>query len=428
MFGLFGKNKKDKYTTGYLESLASDSENITFFPFFDEKMLDEEEEGIEELKEAGEAEETGTVEERYPVEDVPLHTLEQKKEYVSACCERIVEADKRIEELKVEYRAVNNYLSDITKIENLPDAEAASVLDYAKRVIVLEKDRKDFGRSMSKLTDKQYRHMREIEPEIKDILRQMSEEEKRCETIKTDMKYLEGERMTLILERKDMKQRLENIRKTSILSTVAFASAFVLLLILAFNGYGSATYWMYGLVACAAVYVFAAFLMFENATIRLREDERKLNRAILLLNKRKIKYVNVVNTLEYMYEKHGVKSAFQLNKVWGAFIRLKKEQEVYNKASARLLEAEDGLVDTLKKMGIKDYNIWVNQAYAIIDAREMEELKQSLNHRRMKLKRSLDYNRDSIQAAKADIKRVVLAERKHAEELMKIVDGIDENS
>ena len=125
-----------------------------------------------------------------------------------------------------------------------------------------------------------------------------------------------------------------------------------------------------------------------------------------MLNKVKIKYVNVVNRLEYVYELHGVKSAYQLNKMWGVYLRLQKEHEVYNKATNRLIEAEEDLVDLLKFFDVKDAGIWVNQAYAIIDKGEMEEIKSSLNKRRSKLKSSMDYNQDLMLKTQEEIKLI----------------------
>lgn len=133
---------------------------------------------------------------------------------------------------------------------------------------------------------------------------------------------------------------------------------------------------MYGLVAIAAVFIGIIFGMYNKTVYELKLAEARLNKAITLLNKVKIKYVNVVSRLEYAYEKHSVKSAYQLNKLWSVYLKLQKEHEVYNKASNRLIEAEESLVALLKQMDIRDSNVWVSQAYAIVDRRKWKRLKQ----------------------------------------------------
>ncbi len=415
--------KKDKFNTDYLEQLR-------------QKNSTGDKRGAQQADShtaQGEGGENGTVEipdsnelqSSMSIEKPEVKTTDQKKDYIENCCDRIVTAGKRMDELKIEYQAVNHYLNDIHLIENMPDPQKEQLLGYAKKVVVLEKDRKDFGRSMSKLTNQQYSHMRECEDNIRDILKNIADDEKYCETVKTDMRYLEGERAALIFEKKEMKNRLYIINGASKIGIAAFAAAFIFLMVLGI-GYGAdVSLFMYGLVAIAAVFIGIIFGMYNKTVYELKLAEARLNKAITLLNKVKIKYVNVVSRLEYAYEKHGVKSAYQLNKLWSVYLKLQKEHEVYNKASNRLIEAEESLVALLKQMDIRDSNVWVSQAYAIVDRREMEEIKTSLNKRRHKLKTSLDYNNNTILKAKEEIKMLILGDKEHARELMAVMDAYD---
>lgn len=415
--------KKDKYSTDYLEQIRQ--KNRIGEDGTEEDRLEQPGTAMNEPEEFVVIPDSQKLQTAMQPEKPDIRTIEQKKDYIENCCDRIVTANKRIDELKVEYQAVNHYLNDIHLIENLPRQQGEQLLNYAKKVIVLEKDRKDFSRSMSKLTNWQYSHMRECEDDIREILKNISEDEKYCETVKTDMRYLEGERAGLIFEKKEMNNRLYLINGISKIGIVAFAALFVFLIVLGL-GYGKDTsMWLYGVVAIAAVFIAVIFGVHNKAMYELKLAELRLNKAIALLNKVKLKYVNVVSRLEYSYEKHGVKSAYQLNKLWGAYLKLKKEHEVYNKASNRLIEAEEGLVELLKQMDIRDANVWISQAYAIVDRREMEEIKLSLNKRRHKLKSSLDYNSDSIIKAQEEVKRLVLSDKEYAKELMAVMDAYD---
>lgn len=340
------------------------------------------------------------------LEKFQAKTPEEKRLYLESCQERIDGTRQRLEELKREYTAVNRYLSDIHLIETMPEPQSEKLLNLAKKVIVLEKDRKEFGRSMSKLSNRQFSHMRECEPEIQNILKNMAEDEKYCETVKTDMRYLEGERAALMYEKQELTDRLYLVKGISKIGIIAFAAVFLFLVVLQFGYNLPVDMIMYGELAVMAIFIAVIFIVHGNAERELGATESKLNRAILLLNKVKIKYVNVVNRLEYVYELHGVKSAYQLNKMWGVYLRLQKEHEVYNKATNRLIEAEEDLVNLLKFFDVKDAGIWVNQAYAIIDKGEMEEIKSSLNKRRSKLKSSMDYNQDLMLKTQEEIKLI----------------------
>lgn len=413
---MFGKRRKqskeNRYNKDYLEQYILEDG--------DESDLSEQKNDIlTNIPKSSELE--STMEPEKP----DIRTLDEKKEYIENCCDRIVTSNNRIDELKIEYQAVNQYLNDIHLIENMPDQQKEQLLNYAKKVIVLEKDRKDFGHSMTKLTNQQYSHMCECEDDIKDILKNMSEDEKYCETVKTDMRYLEGERLALNFERKEMKNRLYLMNGASKIGIAAFVVLTLFLMVLRF-GYGANTgMLMYGLLAIAAVFILVIVLLHNKTVYEQQLTETRLNRAIYLLNKVKIKYVNVVSRLEYAYEKHGVKSAYQLNKIWGIYLKIQKEHEVYNKASNRLIEAEDGLTSLLKQMDVKDANIWIHQAYAIVERREMEETKTRLNMRRNKLKSSLDYNSESILKAQEEIKNIVLSNKEYARELAAVIDAFD---
>lgn len=395
---------------------------------FFRRKHDEDEEYLEELEIADITEIENFKEEEVKVKPEPMviDSLESKKQAVENCCDRISTANLRMAELKLEYKAVNSYISDIQIIESLPENGYKKLIDCAKKVVVLEKDRKDFGKSMTKLSSKQYRNMRENEDEIKTIFKQMVEDEKYCQSVKTDMRYLEGERIALKMDLKEQKNLLYVLSGISKIGIVSFIILMVFFAVLTY-GYDANLYnAMYYVIGAGVVFTAVVFYLRTRTETNMKLTRLKLNRAIGLLNKVKIKYVNVASRLSYTYEKHGVKSSYQYNKVWSAYLTLKKEQEVYNKASNRLIEAESELVSILESANLKDASIWINQSYALVDPAEMSDIKIHLEKRRTKLKSSLDYNMDVIDKSRDEIKTIVLSNKQHAGELMKILDSYEE--
>lgn len=359
-------------------------------------------------------------------EPMKVQTLEQKKQTIENCCDRITSANSRIGELKMEYQAVNSYLSDIQLIEDLPQTSAEKLVACAKKVVVLDKDRRDFGRSMSKISDKHFNHMRECEDEIKDILSQMSEDEKYCESVRTDMKYLEAEKSGYKFQINHLKNKLYLINGISKIGIIAFMVLMIVFFVLNYN-YGKDTSMLiYGLVGITAIFAAGLYLVYNDAVNELKMAEIKQNRVIGLLNKVKIKYVNVAGRLSYAYEKHGVKSSYQLGKIWGAYLTQKKEHEVYNRASARLIDSESELVKILEQAGVKDTSVWINQVYSLVDHSELEEMKSLLIKRHNKLKSSLDYNTDIVDKAREEIKDIIINDTENATKLMGILDAYDE--
>lgn len=403
---LFGKRKKkSKYSTEFLDEIRlKELQN-------NDAVLKKTETGETICSDEGETED--------------IKTLDEKKQFIINCCDRIAESNKRVNEQIKEYEAVNSYISDIQTIENLPEAQAKEVNYLAKKVVVLEKDRKDFGHSMSKLTNRQFSHMREHEDDITNILKNMSEDEKYCETVKTDMRYLEGEKAALIFEKKEMKNRLYLIKGAARIGFIAFAILIILLLVINFSYNYDTSIYMYIVIGFTTVFSGGLFIIHNKTVYELKLAETRLNRAIGILNKIKIKYVNVVSRLEYSYEKHQVKSSYQLSKIWGTYLQLQKEHQVYNRASAKLIEAEEQLVALLTKYNVKDSNVWINQVYALVDKSEMSEIKNHLNKRREKIKSSFDYNKQVSEKAGEDIKKIVLGDKDNARELMAIIDAYE---
>ena len=68
-----------------------------------------------------------------------------------------------------------------------------------------------------------------------------------------------------------------------------------------------------------------------------------LNRANVLLNKVKIKFVNTTNALDYSYEKYGVNSSLEMRHIWEKYSYEKEKERRYRKNSQLLAGYEDNL-------------------------------------------------------------------------------------
>lgn len=180
---------------------------------------------------------------------------------------------------------------------------------------------------------------------------------------------------------------------------------------------------IYAIVAAAAVLVALIFGLHRKTLYDIRYTELKINRAITMLNKVKIKYVNVASRLEYEYEKYGVKSSVQLSRFWNQYLQENKRREVYKRTSEKLIDAEEDLVRELSKYNVKDPDIWIQQAYMLIDPAELDGLLHKLEKRRQKVKVTMDYNLDVIDKSKYAIQEFIDRNRKYAREIMNVIDS-----
>ena len=155
--------------------------------------------------------------------------------------------------------------------------------------------------------------------------------------------------------------------------------------------------------------------------------ENGINRIILLQNKVKIRYVNNTNLLDYLYLKYGVKSRQELETLWNDYKLEKDEREKIRRAEIDLDYTQQELLGMLKCYQIKDPAIWLHQTEAILDHKEMVEIRHNLIIRRQSLRRRMDYNKEVVAGtSEKEIKQLVEKYPRYAREVMETVDEYDQ--
>ncbi|MBR1692022.1 MAG: hypothetical protein IJ711_04530, partial [Lachnospiraceae bacterium] len=71
---------------------------------------------------------------------------------------------------------------------------------------------------------------------------------------------------------------------------------------------------------------------------------------------------------------------------------------------------------------LHDPLIWTRQAEAILDSREMVEVRHNLITRRQKLRRQMDYNQQLAQNAQEEVKQLAGLYPQYAPEIMEMVE------
>ena len=85
-----------------------------------------------------------------------------------------------------------------------------------------------------------------------------------------------------------------------------------------------------------------------------------------------------------MCSKYDISNSVEFEKVWRQYIQVKEDEEALE-VNRQELEEQTGLMtELLKAYGLRDTSIWVCQAEALLDKREMVEVRHSLNTRRRK--------------------------------------------
>ena len=360
-------------------------------------------------------------------ENIPERFMDSKQaqSYIMQCCEKIIEAGKELEEEKSEYRIVTDYLKDIQMIEELPPEDFAEVRSAAENVQNLNRMRDDYHNSEKRISDVQFVQMQQEEDVIPDAINRLKSNEAYQNTVKRDMNYLEGEKNEWYYNMLELGRQQKILRKLSVavlgLFTVGMAILFLLQTAFSFD----ATYAYMGLILLAAIGSFGVFLKMTANQTEIRQSEANMNRAIILLNKVKFRYVNVTNAVDYAREKFHVKNAYEFNYIWEQYLNELKEREKFQQANEDLDYYNTKLVRLLKRYRLYDANVWVNQSSALVDKKEMVEVKHNLIVRRQKLRSRIEYNADSIRSKRAEVDRLLKKEKVDTQEIRQIIDSID---
>ena len=321
-----------------------------------------------------------------------LKNTKKEKQSIEESCDQVIDAMRRLEELKLEYHAVTSYLTDIQKIEGILEDEREALNDIARKIITATREKAKIQTTGKRLSDTAYKTIASFEEELPNELRRMQENELYQSKIDNDMKHLEGEKTSLFLQKEDLEERQIYLKKLGILTSIFLVILFGLFTIIE-NGLEAnmkipflLTVTM-GLIVATYIFVQATGNKKENRLI-----DAKLNKAITLLNKVKIKYINNTNALDYSYQKYKVRSYNELLYLWEQYNKAKEDEKNYSKNSEVLDTENKELIKILKRYQLDDPGIWIYQAVALIDSKEMVEVRHHLNVRRQKLRDSMDYN------------------------------------
>lgn len=372
-------------------------------------------------KEAG-REETEVI---YNRQHVNFHNQEERKRYLTDCLEQIREASKEMELLAGEYSLITGYLTDADEIDMLPAAQKQLLEEVAGQLSGLESRKKAYQNRKGGIPDEVFARMERLEEEIPEGCRKIKETEEYRKLVKKDLHRLDGEQHAYQYRREELENRVLNMRGMAVTCLISVLVCMMMLFILQF-GFEMETKIGYVLTAgVAAVLIVWLYMQYTGGEKELHKVNHDLNKIIQLQNKVKIRYVNNANLLNYLYLKYGVESAAELESWWSRYQKEKEEREQFRQASTDLDDYRRELVRLLTRFRIKEPERWIHQTQAILDSREMVEIRHELIQQRQSLRNQLDYNQEIADAAKQEVKKIAAMYPVYAPEILQMVDNYE---
>lgn len=376
----------------------------------------------EQMQAVVQEEELGTEIEK---KETAFQSKEDRIIFLKENCEQILEASRQIDEAKGEYQIVTDYLTDIQKIERADLEEKQIIEDAARRIITLTRERSNYQKSEIKITDAQFRNIQKYESEVLTSMKQMCENEDYNKSVKNDMRCLQKEKKILRKQKREIIEKQKYLKGISIIVCILVASLFLLFMMIsyAFEKEMEIPYIMTIIMAA----VSAGYIVYESRKnhYEIVVAERKMSRAIGLLNKVKIKYVNTTNALDYAYEKFSVTSGAEFQYRWEQYLKAKEASKRYQKNTELLNQYSEVLMEVLDELDVTDTEIWVYQAIAILDPKEMVEIRHRLNTRRQKLRERIDYNTQLKEMGIEEIEKLIQQKPEYRTEVIEILKAFD---
>lgn len=363
-----------------------------------------------------------------PTVSVDIKDEKAVESYVLNLCEQMIDISKEMEEVRLEYKQVGAHLNDIQIVESLEGEQKTQLLDIANNIAKLQTTRNGYLNSEQKISDEVFRQMQELEDEVPAIVRRLMDNEKYLDTIKRDLNRLAAEKIEWSVLKQERQEEKAYLKNLSVTSLVFFGLAAISVMVLSYlMEWGMIPIFVVALLAT----IVACYIVIrtQDCTRDIRKCDVNKNYAITLENRVKIKYVNIKNAINYTCNRFNVNNSKELTYHYEQYIELCKEREKLKQTNEDLEYFSNRLVRMMRGLNLFDARIWPNYAEAVVNPKEMVEIKHELFTRRQKLRDQIDYNMQAIRKMKEDVETyyVFLGEKsKKVHDILKMVEELNQ--
>lgn len=345
--------------------------------------------------------------------------------YVKSQCEAMEEANRYMVSLKQEYDMVADYYGDIQLIDNSSEETKRELSSLSKAISELTVDRRMYKGSENKLSTHKYYKMEMAEKDMPKALIDMQNNESYVDTVTKDMRLLEGEKMAIKLDLKELKKRKSSIKQLGQLIVGIMVVILLALIIVNLPTPNDPNYAFLIVCALSVIIILILFTLGQTVDRNILLAQKKYAKCITLLNKVKIKYINAANTLDYTYSKYDVKNSYEFGRLYETYLIMKAEQKKMMELTEELHHSEERLLRVLRRLGLNDSDIWLKQVKALADPKEMVEIRHSLSVRRKKLRQQIEFNQKKIDECKGNIMQVTASNPHYKDRILSILDRFD---
>ncbi len=358
-------------------------------------------------------------------EDLNLKDPAVREEYVRTCLDQMQVASEEMDKLTNEYAVVTSYLTDMEEIEAIPKDEKKEIERIATHLSELRKNHDSYVLKESRMTTKEYNKMDALDEDVNEAVKKILAEEDYRDKVKKDLKKVDREKRAYDIRQSELSADIVNFRGIAIIAIAAAAVLVILLFLLQALLDMDVKIGYYITVALIAVALTFIYLKYVDSTSEKRKVDRTINELILLENKVKIRYVNNRNLLDYYYLKYDISSGEELKSLYERYLLEREDRRKYESNESVYLDETAKLVRSLRRYRITDPDIWLNQSEALVDSREMVEIRHKLISRRQKLRKQMEYNQTIASESSDEIKEVMARYPESKNTILMMIDAYE---
>ena len=363
----------------------------------------------------------------YTRKDLDMDDPVQRREYIGSCLQQMEEAARELDALEYEYNDVTSHLRDMEEINALPPENRREIEDCARKILESRELQDKFDKRNSRMTDEEFERMDRLKDDAQSGAAKLMEAESFQKKIRNDLKRLDSEHEAYLFREDDLETTIDNSKRlivtVGVVLVMMIIFLFILHIVLDFN----VVYGYMALILLSAIAITVLYVQWTNAEVEIRTVKKSISRLIMLQNQVKVRYVNNTNLLDYLRMKYRVMNSSELTDLYNKYLKERKEREKIEDARKLLDSNQKDLIYMLRHYRVRDPEIWIHQAEALISHNEEVEIRHSLNERRQSLRKRMEYNRDIVAGnAKIEVEDMAKQYPQYAQEILDMVSKYED--
>lgn len=368
------------------------------------------------------------VTERYEADVLSPERLNDRdfvKRYIVEQCEQMTKSATELSDLKKEYGTLTSYLTDIQLIETMDGEDRNKLIDIANNIVNLNKAKKSMMETLTKIPDSKYNELDNMKDDIQKAIERLRENEKTQAMMKKDMDYLDGEKIEWSYEKSAINDEQNTLKKLSFLLILLIGSAAIVYFCL-MSLYGGEKVHLVLIIALLSGLAECGILWrMQNNKKDIMQCNVNYNNAVDIQNSVKLKYVNITNAVDYAHDKYHTKSADELESDWQKYLEAKKDRERLIEANEDLDYYQDTMVELLRSYNLYDAAVWPYQVDALLDPKEMVEVKHAHLEKRQDVRVRMGELVDTVRETKSKVEKLATEQNVLNAEVRGIIETVN---